>query len=148
MKDKKVLEMVIDIAKNEHQASQRQTAQAERLLNQALETEQMLKNYRLEQRSTKGLKQGSTTTTQQLLVQQRFGDKLDHAIDQQATQVNQQQSLVDASQVKTKAAAIRLRSIERLVTLRRAKQAQRLNKLEQVQTDERANQMAHRRRSA
>lgn len=147
MNQSQTLKLLIEQAERNHREAQGRLGQAQRQLGQAMDTDAMLRQYRQEQQRQRAPRAGQLSSGQEQLVLHGFGRKLDQAIDQQGQAVARQERHADEVQEQVKSAAIRLRSMERLVQLRQARQQQRQLKSEQRSTDERAGQMAARRKS-
>lgn len=146
MKRTRTLNLLVELAEREHQSTQGQLGHARRQLNQAVDTEEMLRRYKDEQAKDQRLHAGQLARGQDLLLRRGFAEKLDLAIGQQGGVVARHSLQTDQAQVQVNAAAVRLMSIERLVSLRQERQRQKQLKADQRQTDERASHIAIRRK--
>jgi flagellar export protein FliJ len=145
MKQKKMMQLLVDDATLAHRSNLGHLGESRRILEGAEQTREMLSEYRSVQQGCGRIVQGNTIEIHELTIRNRFIEKLDLALTQQDCVVLRHEASVLANQSSVSASAIRLRSIERLIKLRTARRAQLLQKTEQRQTDELATHIVFRR---
>lgn len=142
-----LLALLIGDAERKHIAQLGQLGYAQRQLDQAQSTAQMLADYMAQQQTKATPAVGQQANSQDLLIAQGFRAKLTLALQQQSVQVSSRIDALGHTQEQVNIAARRLRSVERLLQRRQKKLRNQEARFDQQQTDERASQIAIRKQS-
>ena len=134
MKRSNIFQLLVKEAALAHRTNQGRLGESQRQLEGSKQTRDMLSEYR--SRQQKGLVAGKTLANHELTVRNRFIEKLNLALTQQSGMVARHEATVTANQSLLRTSAVRLRSIERLISRRHIRQAQQDQTTAQKQTDE------------
>jgi flagellar protein FliJ len=134
------LQPAVELAQKREQDALQRLAEAQQKLAHVQQQLEDLERYRREY----GLSDGGMTVSA-LLNRQQFVERIDQAIAQQMREVEQRQRMLEASRAQWLKAHARERALDSVVARYRTQEAQREQRLEQAEVDER---MQYRRRPA
>jgi flagellar biosynthesis chaperone FliJ len=138
MNHSNILQLLVEQSTQVHYSNLGRLGEAQRQLDQSRKTQRMISEYRQLQQIEKSMQKGKLLSNHHLMTRSRFVEKLDLALTQQDSQIVQDEHNIANNQNLVSASATRLRSIERLLRIRLARQTQKQQQTEQRQIDEQA----------